>query len=264
MSDARRREAGMAENPYLMEVQNVTKAFGAVQAIHGISFGIRRNEIVGLLGDNGAGKSTTIKIITGVYSPDYGEILFEGKKVRFRSPKESRDMGIETVYQGAPLIELLSIYRNFFLGREKLRSIGPFRVLNKKGMKEECERSLKHIGIRVRTSEEPVAILSGGERQSISIGRCMHFGVKLLILDEPLNNLSLKETQVVLGHAQAVRDQGVSVIFISHNIHQLYPIADRFVIIEEGKVIENVEKKDTSLEQVIRVIAEGKFRASRL
>jgi simple sugar transport system ATP-binding protein len=264
MSDAGGREPRMAETPYLMEVQNVTKSFGAVQALEGISFGIRRNEIVGLLGDNGAGKSTTIKIITGVYGPDRGEIFFEGRKVHFGSPKESRDVGIETVYQGAPLIELLSIYRNFFLGREKLRSIGPFHLLDKKAMKAECEASLKNIGIRVRTSEEPVVILSGGERQSISIGRCMHFGVKLLILDEPLNNLSLKETQVVLGHAQAVRDQGVSVIFISHNIHQLYPIADRFVIIEEGKVIENVEKKDTSLEQVIKIIAEGKYRASQL
>ena len=131
-------------------------------------------------------------------------------------------------------------------------------------MREECRSSLTHIGVRVRTPEEPVTILSGGERQSISIGRCMHFGVKLLILDEPLNNLSLKETQVVLGHAQAVRDQGAAVLFVSHNIHQLYPVADRFVIIEEGKVIENVEKKDTSLEQVIKVIAEGKYRASRL
>jgi simple sugar transport system ATP-binding protein len=255
---------GETANPYLIEVRGISKTFGAVQALQGVSFGVRRSEIVGLLGDNGAGKSTTIKIITGVYPPDSGEILFEDRRVTFGSPKQSRDIGIETVYQGAPLIELLSIYRNFFLGREKVRRVGPLRLLDRRAMREECRASLTHIGVKVRTPEEPVAILSGGERQSISIGRCMHFGVKLLILDEPLNSLSLKETQVVLGHAQSVRDQGVSVIFISHNIHQLYPVADRFVIIEEGKVIENVEKKDTSLEQVIKVIAEGKYRASRM
>ena len=254
----------MPENNDLLKVETVSKSFGATQALHHVSFDIKRHEIVGLLGDNGAGKSTMIKIITGVFPPDSGKIYFEGQEVNFPSPKEARGVGIETVYQGSPLIELLSISRNLFLGRERFKRRGPFRVMDQKTMLRESEHVLTDIGIRVRSAEEPVSILSGGERQAISIGRCMYFGAKLLILDEPLNNLSLKESNVVLDHVRQVRNKGVSVIFISHNIHQIHSVADRFVILEEGKKIADVSKEDTSLDEIISIIAEGKYRASKI
>jgi simple sugar transport system ATP-binding protein len=248
----------------LLRVEGISKAFGATEALHDVSFEVANGEVVALLGDNGAGKSTMIKVITGVFPPDRGRILFEGTEIHSPSPQLSRSLGIETVYQGAPLVDGISIYRNLFLGRESARRFGPFRVLSDRDMIRQSEEVLREIGIRVRDAEENVAILSGGERQAVSIGRCMHFGAKLLILDEPLNNLSLKETQVVLGHTQNARSKNVGVIFITHNIHQIFSVADRFVILEEGKKIADLRKEETDIDQLISVIAEGKYRASKV
>ena len=254
----------MPENDVLLGIEAISKSFGATQALQRVSFEIKPQQIVGLLGDNGAGKSTLIKIITGVFPPDSGKIYFEGAAVNFPSPREARGIGIETVYQGSPLVELLSISRNLFLGREKFKRRGPFRVMDQNTMKRESETVLKDIGIRVRSTDEAVSILSGGERQAISIGRCMYFGAKLLILDEPLNNLSLKESEVVLDHIRTVRNKGVSVIFISHNMHQISSVADRYIVIEEGKKIADVRKEDTSIEELISIVAEGKYLASQI
>jgi len=243
----------------LAKMVDIDKNFGAVQALKKVNIEIRQGEILGLLGDNGAGKSTLIKVLAGVFPPDGGEIFFEGERVRFSSPKDARAMGIETVHQALSLVDVMSISRNFFLGREPTKKIGPIYLLDRKMMNEECEKSVTGLGIRVRSPNEFVSILSGGERQAISIGRAMHFKVKLLILDEPITALSVRETKEVLRQVEKVREAGVSVIFITHNVYHVYPVAERFVMLDKGIKIGEVYKKDASSEDIIEIIATGKM-----
>lgn len=247
----------MNHSPPLVRMVNVSKRFGAVQALDSVSIEVRQGEVLGLLGDNGAGKSTLIKILAGVFPPDGGEIYFEEKRVYFSSPQEARSLGIETVHQQLSLVGIMNISRNFFLGRELTRKMGPVPVLDIKRMDRECEGVLKDIGVRVRSPDEFVSILSGGERQAISIGRAMYFGARLLILDEPMTALSVKETRVVLDHIEKVRESEVSIIFITHNVHHVYPVADRFVVLDRGLKIEEVDKEAVTAEDVIEIIATG-------
>ncbi len=251
---------GSTAGRWLVEMRGISKSFGHVQALKDVDFQVGYREVVGLLGDNGAGKSTLIKILTGVYPPDSGEIYFEGRKVRFTSPRDARDLGIETVYQDLALIELMGISRNFFLGREPVRRLGPFRFLDKRRIDEITERVMGEIGIRIRSPNEPVAILSGGERQSVAIGRAMHFGAKLLILDEPTSALSLKESQKVLDHVLEVKERGLSVIFITHNLYHVYSVADRFVILSHGRKVGDLRREETTQEEVAELIVHGERR----
>ena len=238
----------------LVRMVNISKSFGHVQALQGVNFTVGHQEVVGLLGDNGAGKSTLIKILTGLYPPDEGEIYFEGHKVRFTSPHDARALGIETVYQDLALVPLMSIARNFFLGREPVKRIGPFRFLDQKTMNEVAHRMLAEIGIRIRSPHEEVATLSGGERQSIAIGRAIHFGVKLLILDEPTSALSVKETRKVLNYILEARDRGLSVIFITHNVYHVHPVADRFTILSHGRNLGDFRKGEVTPEEISELI----------
>jgi simple sugar transport system ATP-binding protein len=238
---------------------DIEKRFGAVQALRKVSVEVRYNEILGLLGDNGAGKSTLIKILAGVYPPDSGEIYFEDERVNFSSPKEARAMGIETVHQELSLVNIMSISRNFFLGREPTRKIGPITLLGRKKMNEECKGAITEIGVKVRSPDEFVSILSGGERQAISIGRAMYFKAKLLILDEPLTALSVKETRIVLKQIERARELGASIIFITHNVYHVYPVAERFVILDKGIKIGEVNKEDVTAEDIVEIIATGKM-----
>jgi simple sugar transport system ATP-binding protein len=242
----------------LVEMENISKNFGKVEALKRVNFTVNRQEIVGLLGDNGAGKTTLIKILVGIHSPDKGEINFDGEKVSFASPKEARAKGIETVYQDLALVELMSILRNFFLGRELIRKGWP-KALDMKQMDGICSKVLTDIGVHVRSTGEPVSHLSGGERQSISIARAIHFGAKLLILDEPTAALSIKESNKVLDYMREVRERGLSVIFISHNVHHVFSVADRFTIIERGEKLGDFRKEEVSHEQVSHMIATGKL-----
>ena len=243
----------------LVKMVNIEKYFGAEQALKKVNIKIQSGEILGLLGDNGAGKSTLIKILAGVFPPDRGEIFFEGEQVYFSSPRDARTRGIETVHQALSLVDIMSISRNFFLGREPIKKIGPIHLLDRKKMNEECKKAVTKYGVRVRSTNEFVSILSGGERQAISIGRAMHFKVKLLILDEPLAALSVRETREVLRQVERVRDSGVSVIFITHNVYHVYPVAERFVMLDRGIKIGEVNKKDASPEDIIEIIATGKM-----
>ncbi|GAB4112205.1 MAG: ATP-binding cassette domain-containing protein [Candidatus Caldatribacteriota bacterium] len=248
-----------SEGQPLVKMVDIEKKFRAVQALKKVNLEIQPAEILGLLGDNGAGKSTLIKILAGVFPPDGGEIFFEGKKVNFFSPQEARALGIETVHQALSLVDIMSIARNFFLGREPTRKIGFIHLLDRKKMNEECKRAVTGLGVRVRSTDEFVSILSGGERQAISIGRAMYFKVKLLILDEPLNALSVRETREVLRQVQKVRESGVSVVFITHNVYHVYPIAERFVMLDKGIKLGEVRKKDASAEDIIEIIATGRM-----
>ncbi len=246
----------MSDQP-LVQMVKISKSFGTVQALKDVDFDVRHQEVMGLVGDNGAGKSTLIKILTGVYPPDSGEIYFEGKRVKIASPKDARDLGIETVYQDLALIPLMSISRNFFLGREPVKQLGPVRLLDKRRMDETVREVLAEIGIRVRSPDEEVAILSGGERQSVAIGRAVYFGAKLLILDEPTSALSIRETHKVLDYILEAKERGLSIIFITHNIYHVYSVADRFTILEHGHKVAEFAKGDVSAEEIIEIIRSG-------
>jgi simple sugar transport system ATP-binding protein len=238
----------------ILEIRNISKSFGAVQALSNVSFTVGRSEIVGLVGDNGAGKSTIINLLMGVYQPDEGDIYFEGKRVTFVSPRNTRAIGIEPVYQSTAVVDLMNLWRNFYLGREVTRSFGPFRVLDKAEMKKKSIEMMWDIGVHVREADESVQYMSGGERQSLCIGRCMEFGGKMLLLDEPTAALSLKETDKVLKFAESVREKGLSEIIVDHNVYHIYPIVDRFVIMGRGRKITELRKADVSAEDVIETL----------
>ena len=239
----------------LVEMKNIVKNFGKVQALKGVDFHVKKREIVGLLGDNGAGKSTLIKILVGYYQPDEGEIYFEGKRVNFRSPWDSRRIGIETVYQDLALVNLMPIWRNFFLGRELKKKIFGIDLLEVSKMKKLSLEYLKTVGIYLRSPNETVAFLSGGERQAVAIARALYFGAKLLILDEPTAALSVGETHRVLELIREAKQKGLSVIFITHNIYHVYDVADRLVILEKGKKIGDFKKEEVTPEKVMSIIA---------
>uniref|UniRef100_A0A7V3YF92 Sugar ABC transporter ATP-binding protein n=1 Tax=Candidatus Caldatribacterium californiense TaxID=1454726 RepID=A0A7V3YF92_9BACT len=247
----------------LVEMRGIRKSFGHVEALRGVDFDVGYGEIVGLIGDNGAGKSTLVKVLTGVYPPDEGEIFFDGKRVSFSSPADARAEGIETVYQGYGVAELLNIARNFFLGREPVKKFCVFKLLDHQKMFRECSRILSEIGISVRSPLEPTGVLSGGERQAINIGRAMYFKAKLIILDEPTNALSVKETEHVLQFIERTRQTGTSVIFITHNIYHVCRVADRFVLLERGKKIGDYRKDEVTPEDIIRILTVGKSEKSR-
>jgi simple sugar transport system ATP-binding protein len=243
---------------YLVNMVNISKNFGKVQALKNVNFAVNYSEVVGLLGDNGAGKSTLLKILVGFHKPDKGEIYFEGEKVSFSSPLEARLRGIEIVYQDFALVNLMSIARNFFLAREPTRKLGPFQLLDKEKMNKESEKVLKEIGVNIRSTEEAVSYLSGGERQAITIGRALYFGVKLLALDEPTANLSIKEASKVLDIIKQAKNRGISVIFVTHNVYHVYPVADKFVILDHGIKIAEYNREEVSPEDIIETIKEGK------
>jgi simple sugar transport system ATP-binding protein len=222
--------------------------------------------VLGLLGDNGAGKSTLIKILTGLFRPDKGEIRWEGEPVVWHSPRDAYDMGVATVYQDLAIVDLMSIYRNVFLGREKVvtNGIGPFRWISRRKAMEDARKAIADIGIQIRDADEPIARMSGGERQSIAIARAAHFNPKLLILDEPTSALSLRQTDRVLKSVEEARNKGISIVFITHNVHHVYPVADRFVILSHGESIAEVERGKASKEEISELIVEGRPFAEKL
>lgn len=244
----------MAENhseAQLLSMVKVRKSFGGVEALKKVDFNVGNNEIVGLVGDNGAGKSTLIKLITGVYLPTSGDIYYKGKKITIHSVKESRELGIETVYQERALADQQTLWRNMFAGREITSRLGFLKVGKQK---RETEKLLReHMGFtsKVITTDSPVAGLSGGEKQGIAIGRALYFHADLIILDEPTMGLSLSETQKVLDFVLDIKAKGKSAIVINHSIYQVYPISDRFVILDRGQIAGEFYKKDISQDELV-------------
>jgi len=250
---------------YLLEARGLSKRFGHVTALRSVDFRAGHREIVGLLGDNGAGKSTLIKVLNGYYRPDGGEIRWEGERIRFRSPREALEVGVSVAYQDLAVVDLMNIHRNMFLGREEhvCARIGPLRIFRPAKARALAESVLREIGIHVRDTREPVLNLSGGERQSIAIARAVHFSAKLLILDEPTSQLSVKETAKVLHYIEEARDRGVSVIFITHNVRHVYSVADRFTVLSHGESIGEFRRDEVSEDEIADLIVQGK-RASLL
>lgn len=244
---------GNGDTP-VVHMEGIVKRFGTITALDGVDFDVDKQQVMALLGDNGAGKSTLIKILTGVYTLTGGKIFFEGNPVQVSSPRDARALGIETCYQDLALVNLMSISRNFFLGRELTRKIGPIKWLDVRGMDGTTRTALADVGIEIRSSAERVGKLSGGERQSIAIGRALHFGAKLLILDEPTSALSVAETRKVLSYITNARDSGLSVIFITHNVHHVYQVADAYTIIRHGRKVGTYMKGDLTEDDIADLI----------
>jgi len=248
-------------NEPVVKMIGICKKFGANQALKEVDFILNKNEILALVGDNGAGKSTLIKILTGIYLADKGDIYIDGKKVNWQMPLQARAAGIETVYQDLALVNLMSMSRNFFLGKELIKN-HYFRILDKKKMDLESIKSLHALGIELSNPDKVVENLSGGQKQSVALARSIYFGAKVLILDEPTAALSIKESQKVLNIIKEIKKRGVSVIFITHNIYHVYSVADRFTILERGEKIKDIEKKYATPEDIIKIIRTGKVESS--
>jgi simple sugar transport system ATP-binding protein len=240
----------------LIRMEHVTKFYGSVRALEDVTFTVHESEIVGLLGDNGAGKSTLIKILSGVVRATSGDIFVRGKKVNIRNTTDAIAQGIETIYQDSALVTQLSIARNLFLGREPVTGPRFLNRMDKAVMHQVAGDLLKRVGItKDIPPTTPISSLSGGERQAVAIARAMHFDSDLIILDEPTNNLGVAETQGVLSFVRNARDSGHSCIFIAHNIHHVFQVVDRIVVLRRGRVAaDNIDPKQTSIEEVERVI----------
>lgn len=252
-----------AHSNLLVSMVNIQKAFGKVEVLKGVDFKVTQNEIVGLVGDNGAGKSTLIKILTGVHRPDGGEIYFKGERITIHSVGRSRELGIETVYQERALSEQQTLWRNIFMGRELTTNFGFLKI---KDQREETDRILREqMGFTSKAinTDSIVQFLSGGEKQGIAIGRALFFNAELIILDEPTMGLSLAETKKALDFVRNIKNQGKSAIFISHNIYYVYPVADRFVILDRGEIAGEFLKKQISqdelVERMVKLAKTGKM-----
>ncbi|QWF78218.1 ATP-binding cassette domain-containing protein [Amycolatopsis sp. CA-230715] len=241
----------------LIEVSGVGKTYGSVVALREVSTVVNAGEVTCVLGDNGAGKSTLIKVLAGVHQHDEGEFKVDGELVRFASPREALDRGIATVYQDLAVVPLLSVWRNFFLGSEPTKGIGPFRMLDRAKATATTRTALAEMGIDLRDVEQPVGTLSGGERQCVAIARAVHFGAKVLILDEPTAALGVKQAGVVLRYVAQARDRGLGVVLITHNPHHAYPVADRFLLLKRGKALGSFEKSEIDIAELTRQMAGG-------
>jgi len=248
---------GQATGTHLVEVTDLGKRYGSVIALQGVSATVDAGSVTCVLGDNGAGKSTLIKVLSGAHPHDAGTYAVDGEPVRFSSPREALDRGIATVYQDLAVVPLMSVWRNFFLGSEPRKGFGPFAVLDRGLAKQTTRTSLKEMGIDLRDVEQPVGTLSGGERQCVAIARAVHFGAKLLILDEPTAALGVKQAGTVLRYVAQARDRGLGVVLITHNPHHAYPVGDRFLLLKRGRSQGFFAKSEITLDELTRQMAGG-------
>ena len=243
---------------YILELEDVSKFFGTVIALNGVTLRLRRGEVHCLLGDNGAGKSTLIKMLAGVHSPDKGEYRVDARTVHFKSPREALDLGIATVYQDLALVPLMSVARNFFMGREpRKRLIGPFHVMDHDVARRTAIEKLADMGIKVRDANQVVGTMSGGERQCLAIARAIHFGARVLILDEPTAALGVRQSVNVLKLINRARAKGISVIFITHNVNHAYPVGDSFTLLNRGRSLGTFAKAEIPKDKVLDMMAGG-------
>jgi simple sugar transport system ATP-binding protein len=243
---------------HILELVEVSKFFGAVIALNGVTLRLRRGEVHCLLGDNGAGKSTLIKTLAGVHEPDKGEYLVDGRRVHFKSPREALDLGIATVYQDLALVPLMSVARNFFMGREPRRKLlGRFAVMDHDLARRTAIEKLAEMGIKVRDADQAVGTLSGGERQCLAIARAIHFGARVLILDEPTAALGVRQSVNVLRLIRRARAKGISVIFITHNVNHAWPVGDRFTLLNRGRSLGTYAKTEVTRDAVLDMMAGG-------
>ncbi|MEU9184215.1 ATP-binding cassette domain-containing protein [Streptomyces sp. NPDC048484] len=248
---------GSAERTPLVELDDVSKYYGNIRALEGVSLEVHAGEITCVLGDNGAGKSTLIKIIAGLHQHDTGTFRIEGEDTRPASPREALDRGIATVYQDLAVVPLMPVWRNFFLGSEPRKGSGPFKRLDVDLMRRTTHTELLRMGIDLRDVDQPIGTLSGGERQCVAIARAVHFGAKVLVLDEPTAALGVKQSGVVLKYVAAARDAGLGVVLITHNPHHAYLVGNRFVLLKRGAMVGNHTRDEITLDELTRQMAGG-------
>jgi simple sugar transport system ATP-binding protein len=248
-------DARAASGDRIISIRNLHKWYSGVHALKGVSLDFVRGQSVGLVGDNGAGKSTLISILSGLVRPDDGEVMVEGHPVSMRNPRDAMELGIETIYQYNSMVPIMSIARNVFIGREPLKwSLGGFGWLDERRMRADSVKAIADVDLHLRSPDALVGELSGGQRQGVAIARAMHFKSKVMILDEPTNHLSVKETAKVIGFVRSLREQGVTAIFISHNLHHVFACCDRIVAMSLGQVVLDKPAAETSMEEVQEVL----------
>ncbi len=252
-------EAATGTQP-LLRVIGVNKHFGSIQALHDVNIDIYPGEVVALLGDNGAGKSTLIKIISGSLRADSGQIIFDGAETRFDSPHESKAAGIETVYQDLSLCPNVDAVANFFMGRELTRRFLGFNILREREMLDETKRAMAEVGSKIHDFRVNVENLSGGQRQAIELGRFVHWGGKLVLLDEPFAALGVEQTRRGLDLINRVKAKGIAVVVITHNMLHAFQVADRMVVMRHGHVVGQRVATQTSPEDMIGLITGEAFR----
>nr|WP_308799512.1 ATP-binding cassette domain-containing protein [Streptomyces sp. UH6] len=241
----------------LVELEQVSKYYGNVRALEGVSLQARAGEITCVLGDNGAGKSTLIKIISGLHGHDAGAFRIDGEETRLAGPRAALDRGIATVYQDLAVVPLMPVWRNFFLGSEPTKGRGPLRRMDVEFMRRTAHAELRRMGIDLRDVDQPIGTLSGGERQCVAIARAVYFGARVLVLDEPTAALGVKQSGVVLKYVAAARDAGLAVVFITHNPHHAYLVGDRFVLLKRGAMAGHHTRDGITLDELTRQMAGG-------
>lgn len=241
----------------IVQMKNIEKHFGSVIALAGVSVDVYPGECHCLLGDNGAGKSTFIKTMSGVHKPTSGEILFEGKPMHFADPRDAIAAGIATVHQHLAMIPLMSVSRNFFMGNEPIRKVGPIKLFDHDYANRVTMEEMRKMGINLRGPDQAVGTLSGGERQTVAIARAVHFGAKVLILDEPTSALGVRQTANVLATVDKVRKQGVAVVFITHNVRHAMAVGDRFTVLNRGQTLGTAQRGQITPEELQDLMAGG-------
>ncbi len=241
----------------IIEMKNIEKHFGSVIALAGVSVDVLPGECHCLLGDNGAGKSTFIKTMSGVHKPTKGEIVFDGQPMDFANPRAAISAGIATVHQHLGMIPLMSVARNFFMGNEPIKKVGPINVFDHDYANDVTMEEMKKMGINLRGPDQAVGTLSGGERQTVAIARAVHFGAKVLILDEPTSALGVRQTANVLATIDRVRKQGIAVVFITHNVRHAMAVGDRFTVLNRGKTLGTALKGEITPEALQDLMAGG-------
>ena len=241
----------------LLEMKNISKFYGNINALEGITTYVNAGEVTCVLGDNGAGKSTFIKILAGAHQQSEGQLFVEGEEVLFDSPRDALERGIATVYQDLAVVPLMSVWRNFFLGAEPTKGFGPFKWIDKEKASRIAKEEMAKMGIDIRDTEQPVGTLSGGERQSVAIARATYFGAKVLILDEPTSALGVRQSGMVLKYIIEAKNRGLGVIFITHNPNHAYPVGDRFLILNRGRSMGDFRKDQISRDELIMMMAGG-------
>jgi simple sugar transport system ATP-binding protein len=252
----------MNAQPEVLRVENVAKRFGPVTALRDVNLNLKKGEVLGLLGDNGAGKSTLVKILCGFHKPDAGSIYLDGEPTELHSVTDARSRGIDTVYQDLALVDELSVFHNVFLNRELLYPF-PFRLLDNRGMRKESEQHIRDIGVNIPSVNTPVLRLSGGQRQAIAIARALHTNARILLLDEPLAAMGVKEGAIILDLIGRLRERGdVSMIMILHNYVHVFQACDRVNLLRDGEIVLDKPTSETSVEELTEVVV-SEYRAAR-
>ncbi len=243
----------------ILDIKSVSKRFGGVQALNDVSIHLEEGEVLALAGDNGAGKSTLIKVVSGVYHPDQGDIIFKNDKIQLDNPRFAREKGIETIYQDLALADNLNVGANIFLGREPMTKKLGLPAIDRKLMLSESKKILKNLEIDIPESslEEPVGKLSGGQRQAVAIGRALYWNAKLLIMDEPTAALGVPEQRNVMQLIQKLKEQKVSIIFISHNLNDIFQASDRIVVLRRGIKAGERLVKETNSDEIVKLMVQG-------